>query len=137
MSDRCYMTIQCSKKDYDEVLHEYFAEILDEDGSYVEAADSEANYAYTNETEEWAKQGLIFMAFHDVGGNYGAYEIACDGKELCEAPYHHDRCLVVRFDEKTGQADPEAVEQVRKFLEVRRRATEHLDSLRAAKVDKS
>jgi hypothetical protein len=71
MSDRCYMTIQCSKKDYDEVLHEYFAEILDEDGSYVEAADSEANYAYTNEMEEWVKQGLIFTAFHDVGGNYG------------------------------------------------------------------
>ncbi len=137
MSDRCYMTIQCSKNDYDEVLHEYFAEILEEDGSFVEAADAEANYAYTNETEEWAKQGLIFMAFHDVGGNYGAYEIACDGKELCEAPYHHDRCLVVRFDEKTGQPDPEAVKQVRKFLEVRRRALASLDKLRAVKAGQS
>ncbi len=103
----------------------------------MEAADSEANYAYTNETEEWAKQGLIFMAFHDVGGNYGAYEIACDGKELCEAPYHHDRCLVVRFDEKTWQPDPEAVKQVRKFLEVRRRALASLDKLRAVQAEKS
>ena len=137
MGDRCYMEIQCAREHYESVLHEYFTEVLEEDDEYVKAADPEANYAYTNEIEEWAKLGLVFIAFHEVGGNYGAYEIACDGKELCEAPYHRDRGVVVRFDEKTGQPDPEAVEQVRKFLEIRRRATEHLDTLRAAKVGKS
>ncbi|MCZ6766078.1 MAG: hypothetical protein O7D32_04015, partial [bacterium] len=31
MGDRCYMEIECSKVDYDAVLHDYFAEILEED----------------------------------------------------------------------------------------------------------
>ena len=137
MGDRCYMTIQCSKKDYDEVLHEYFVEVLEEDGSYVQAADSEANYAYANEMEEWAKRGIVFVAFHDVGGNYGAYEVACDGQELCEAPYHHDRGLVVKIDETTGKPDADGVEQVRKFLDIRPRVLASLDKLRAVQAEKS
>ncbi len=137
MGDRCYMEIQCSREHYESVLHEYFIEILEEDGDYVKAADPEANYAYNNEIEEWADQGLIFIAFHDVGGNYGGYEIACDGEELCDAPHHRDRGLVVKIDEKTGQPVPEALEQVQKLLKIRHRAMEHLDKLRAAKAAKS
>jgi len=131
------MEIQCSKAHYESVLHEYFVEILEEDGDYVKAADPEANYAYTNEIEEWADQGLVFIAFHDVGDNYGGYEIACDGEQLCDAPHHRDRGLVVEIDENTGQPVPEALEQARKLLKVRHRAMKHLDSLRAANIGKS
>ncbi|MCZ6653120.1 MAG: hypothetical protein O7D91_08840 [Planctomycetota bacterium] len=137
MGDRCYMEIQCSREHYESVLREYFIEILEEDGGYVKAADPEANYAYTNEIEEWADQGLIFIAYHDVGDNYGGYEIACDGKELCDAPHHRDRGLVVQIDEKTGQPVPGGLEQVQKLLEIRRRATKHLAGLRAANAGRS
>ena len=118
------------------MLREYFIEILEEDGDYVKAADPEANYAYTNEIEEWADQGLVFIAYHDVGGNYGGYEIACDGNELCDAAHHRDRGLVVKIDEETGQPVSEGLQQVQKLLEIRQRATKHLDSLRAAKAGK-
>lgn len=136
MSDRCYMEIQCSKKDYESTLREYFIEILEEDGDYIKAADPEANHAYTKEAEEWADQGLVFIAFHEGGANYGGYAIACDGAWLCDAPYHHDRGLVVEMDEETGQPEAEGLERAQKLLEVRQRATKHLDSLRAAKVGK-
>lgn len=136
MSDRCYMEIQCSKKDYESVLREYFIEILEEDGDYVKASDPEANHAYTKEAGKWVDQGLIFVAYHESGDHYGGYEIASDGERLCDAPCHHDRGLVVEMDEETGQPVPEELEQVRTFLEVRSRAKKHLDSLRAAKVGK-
>ena len=136
MSDRCYMEIQCSKSDYESTLREYFVEILEEDGGYIKAADPEASHAYTKEAEEWADQGLIFVAYHESGDHYGGYEIACDGERLCDAPYHHDRGLVVEMDEDTGQPGTEGVKEARKLLEVRQRAMKHLDSLRAAKVGK-
>ena len=136
MSDRCYMEIQCSKSDYESTLREYFIEILEEDDGYIKAADPEANHAYTKEAEEWADQGLIFIAFHEAGANYGGYEIACDGEWLCDAPYHHDRGLVVEMDEETGQPRTEGLKEARKLLEVRQRAMKHLDSLRAPKAVK-
>ncbi len=129
MSDRCYMTIQCAKKDYDEVLHEYFPEVSETEGEFVCASAPEADYAYADEVEEWSKQGMVFIAFHDVGGNYGAYEIASEGKELREQPYHRDHRLVAPLNDTTGKPDSAVLEQAQEFLKVRRRAQEYLNNL--------
>lgn len=61
MSDRCYMEIECAKKDYDAVLDDYFPQVMEEDGDYVKASEPEANYAYAKELEEWAEQGIAFL----------------------------------------------------------------------------
>ena len=53
-----------------------------------------------------------------------------------DAAHHRDRGLVVKIDEETGQPVSEGLQQVQKLLEIRQRATKHLDSLRAAKAGK-
>ena len=131
MSDRCYMEIQCAKKDYDEVLHEYFPDVLETAGEFLWASASEADYAYADEVEEWSRQGMVFIAFHGSGGNYGAYEIASEGKKVREQPNHQDHRLVVPLNDTTGTPDSAALEQAQAFLEVRRRAQEYLNKLHA------
>lgn len=128
MSDRCYMQIECAKKDYDAVLDDYFPEVLEEDGDFVKAADPEANYAYAKELEDWAKRGMIFLALHDAGDEYGGYEVSCDGKKIRFQAYHPNAGLVIPLDEETDKPS-------QKHLAVKRRAFDKLTSLRAAKAE--
>ena len=81
------------------------------------------------------RRRLVFLKTGEHGATRTAPSYPAESPD--QKRHHRDRGLVVKIDEKTGQPVAGALEQVQKLLEIRQRATEHLDSLRAAKAGKS
>jgi len=79
MGDRCYMNLTLLKTDrvafatiFGEVEEGWYDQVDDEDDRYVAVIEYEANYAWYDELNEAAADGLVFFGHHASGGEYGA-----------------------------------------------------------------
>jgi hypothetical protein len=113
------MRVFCARRDVN-----LFSQLgLSEDGgddNIAELQNESSNYAMgmgggDEESHGWPLN-VPFFGWHTEGGDYGALRFVClgDGKVITAADYHY--IVVVGFDERTGQAVPEDVENARLFF---------------------
>jgi len=123
MGDRCYIRVYCARRDIKlfsggdlgffedgHVSDDTVAELYDEECSYA------AGMGAGDEERQGWPLGVPFHGHHTEGGDYGALQFVClgDGKVITVADSHGT--VVVGFDERTGQAVPEDVENARAFF---------------------
>lgn len=87
MGDRAYMELVCRRIDAsifeDLGFHEEELNTDDLPEDVIFLIDPEANYGHDSDLNRLAKEGFVFCARHDQGGDYDASVIAADGSRYC------------------------------------------------------
>lgn len=125
MGDRCYLQLTVRKADYDtHGLEGDFDQVVTEDdeNGVITVAESEANYGYVTELEEWANKGIPFYGEHCAGAEYGACCFACDGKEYVIVPCNESNMPVVAVDPVDGSINEPNLQEVHKYMWIVKRA---------------
>lgn len=124
MGDRCFMQVTCRRQDIPQfeplgfhLNHEQAA------GSpLVELIDEQANYAHHG----LLPRNVPYHGYHSVGGNYGSYNFACDGRRYAEVETGHDGDYVIHWNPRTQRPTAESLRRIRKYLAVFNRARQQL-----------
>ena len=116
MSDHCFMQITCRREDQArfEALGFHNECKSSTDGSVVDLLDEEANYAHHDQLP----QDIPYYGYHGAGGEYGAYDLACDGQTYAEVETGRDGDYVVTWDATTQQPALKSLERIRAYLTV-------------------
>lgn len=123
MGDHCWVGVTCRTVDrsaFEEIG--FVVERENDDGSVFLTQDS-ANHAADSELRELGRMGIVFLATHGPGGEYGDGAYASYGRRFL-----HVDCLAgglpaveVNAD---GNPDPDQLRAVRQYLEVAAAAKE-------------
>lgn len=129
MGDRCYVRLECRRRDLQRFLDEGFQEDGDagdpETRDGVVVVDTERNYGL----QCGDFKGAVFFGRHDAGDDYGACVFASDGKESVEAEAGHGGYEpVVQYDE--DGLCPTDMETAKRYWQVRRNAVKKMGGLR-------
>ena len=116
MGDCCYMQITCRRQDQKRFEELGFHLEFDEspNSHLVELIDEEANYAHYNSLPT----DIPYHGDHGAGGEYGSYDLACDGQTYAEVETGHAGEFVIDWDETTRQPTPKSLQRIRQFFVV-------------------
>ena len=124
MGDRCYIDITMRRADLprfapfiDEQAGDEWWDDEDEHAGHpdlVTVRVYEANYAWGDERQAAAVDGIPFFGSHGEGGEYGPYAFASlDGEQL-EVQVNHDGYMVVSVDDNLQMLDD--IEHLRAYV---------------------
>ncbi|MCX6896788.1 MAG: hypothetical protein NTZ16_15115 [Verrucomicrobia bacterium] len=127
MGDRCYMSVTCRRED--QARFEELGFVLEveptSESLVIEMVDEEANYAHADQMPT----DIPYTAAHGGGSNYGAGNIACDGKEFAEVAATNDG-FVVDWDYRKMKPRPQSLTRIRHYLSVDKKARAIIKTLR-------
>jgi hypothetical protein len=102
-------------------------EVIDESDTTITFCFYEANYGCYEQRNGAAAEGIPFVGYHGIGGEYGSYAFAAVDGVMDEMPTDYDGELYVCVNE-IGTIDDEHLKLVRDFIEHRKRAIKALEA---------
>jgi hypothetical protein len=126
MGDRCYMSVTCRRLDREKFEHLGFDLLFESspESPVIEMVDEQANYAHANDLPT----DIPYYGMNGAGSDYGAGEMACDGKAYAEVEGSNG--FVIAWDYQTHQPAPQSIENIRQFIAIKKRAQEIIKQLR-------
>ena len=133
MSDTCYMSVTCRRQDMARFLELGFhSEYGESDAEpVIVLIDEEANFAHYDKLPT----DIPFWGHNSAGGDYGAAEIVCDGKETIEIPFDHHGGFVVDWNFRLGLPKLKSILRIRRFLKVKHRVEQIFKALEQAQPE--
>jgi hypothetical protein len=116
MGDRCYMELNCLRKDaaaFEELGFCLSGSDEDAQRPVVSMVCEEANYAHYGDMPK----DIPYRGKHGAGGCYGPKHYACDGANYDEVEVGHEGGCVVTVD-NDGNATPASLAAVKAFCEL-------------------